>query len=52
MVEFCDVNGTRQVLELYGLDAREFQHENDHLDGVLFVDRVKRLEEDKGDLVL
>ncbi|NIA02009.1 MAG: peptide deformylase [Nitrospirae bacterium] len=52
MVEFCDISGARQVLELFGLDAREVQHENDHLDGVLFVDRVKELEEDEGDLVL
>ncbi len=52
MVEFFDVSGVRQVLELFGLDAREVLHENDHLDGVLFVDRVKELEEDGGDLVL
>lgn len=52
MVEFCDVDGAKQVLELYGLDAREVQHENDHLDGVLFVDRVKELEEEGGDLIL
>lgn len=47
-VEFYDVAGVRQVLELYGLDAREVQHENDHLNGVLFVDRVKELEKGKG----
>ena len=51
MVEFHDMSGTRQVLELYGLDAREVQHENDHLDGVLFVDRVKELEKE-GSLLL
>jgi len=39
-VEFWNESGVRQVLELSGLDAREVQHENDHLDGVLFVDRL------------
>lgn len=39
-VEFFDVEGTRQILDLSGLDAREVQHENDHLDGVLFVDKL------------
>lgn len=41
MVEFFDVEGARQVLELHGLDAREFQHEYDHIEGVLFVDRIR-----------
>ncbi|MFH1534233.1 MAG: peptide deformylase [Nitrospirota bacterium] len=52
MVEFYDVSGTRQILELFGLDAREVQHENDHLDGVLFIDRAKELEKENGALVL
>lgn len=51
VVEFSDVSGTRQVLELFGLDAREVQHENDHLDGKLFVDRVKKREK-SGDMVM
>jgi peptide deformylase len=40
-VEFFNVEGARQILSLSGLDAREVQHETDHLDGVLFIDRVK-----------
>lgn len=53
MVEFYDVSGVRQILELFGLDAREVLHENDHLDGVLFIDRVKELEEEEeGNLIL
>lgn len=40
-LEFFDENGSRQILELNGLNARVVQHENDHLDGILFVDRVK-----------
>lgn len=41
-VEYQDLDGNRQVLELDGLNARVIQHENDHLDGVLFVDRMKK----------
>lgn len=46
-VAFFDVEGTRQILELNGLDAREVQHENDHLDGVLFVDKIVGKQEKK-----
>ncbi|MFH1284756.1 MAG: peptide deformylase [Candidatus Peregrinibacteria bacterium] len=44
-VEFFDVDGNRQSLELESLNAREVQHENDHLDGVLFIDKVGKKEE-------
>ncbi len=40
-VEFFDLEGTKHVLQLSGLNARVIQHELDHLNGVLFVDRVK-----------
>jgi len=33
--------GARQVVELTGWDARIMQHELDHLDGVLFIDKMK-----------
>ncbi len=39
-VEFRDVEGERHVLKLAELDARVMQHEVDHIDGVLFVDRL------------
>jgi peptide deformylase len=39
-VEFFDLDGGRQVFELEGLDARVVQHEKDHLDGVLFIDKL------------
>ena len=39
-VRYQDVDGNVMNMELLGLDAREFQHELDHLDGILFVDRV------------
>ncbi len=45
VVEFFDVEGARQVMELESLDARVVQHEMDHLDGVLFTDRVRELKE-------
>ncbi len=35
-----DENGNRFSLEVEGLSARLFQHETDHLDGILFTDRL------------
>ena len=42
-----DAEGKRCAAELQGFAARVFQHELDHLDGVLFLDRVRGL----GDLI-
>jgi peptide deformylase len=39
-----DREGGRQELQLVGFQARVVQHENDHLDGVLFFDRMPSLE--------
>ncbi len=39
-----DRRGNRIELDLEGYTARVAQHEIDHLDGVLFVDRMKSLE--------
>jgi peptide deformylase len=36
-----DRTGKRQVIEAQDLLARALQHEIDHLDGVLFVDRLR-----------
>lgn len=41
-----DVRGKWFEVEGDELLARAFQHENDHLDGVLFIDRVSRLKRD------
>lgn len=38
-----DENGQEFKLDVEGLAARLFQHENDHLDGILFVDRLSPL---------
>lgn len=40
VVEGLDVDGQPIKFELSGFQARVFQHEIDHLDGVLFTDRL------------
>ncbi|MDH3355339.1 MAG: peptide deformylase, partial [Chromatiales bacterium] len=35
-----DVNGEEQQIESEGFEARAIQHELDHLDGMLFLDRL------------
>ena len=42
-VEGLDPDGTPLVMEVSGLLSRALQHEIDHLDGVLFIDRVSPL---------
>jgi peptide deformylase len=39
-VNYFDRNGAEQSRVVEGLTAGTFQHEVDHLDGVLFLDRV------------
>jgi peptide deformylase len=41
MVEFTDMEGENHALKLDGLNARVVQHEIDHLNAILFIDRVK-----------
>jgi peptide deformylase len=48
-VRGLDVRGEPQLLEASGLEARVLQHEIDHLDGVLILDRTSR-EQRKGAL--
>jgi peptide deformylase len=43
-VSALDRNGKRFELELKDFPARVVQHENDHLDGVLFFDRMRSME--------
>jgi peptide deformylase len=45
-VKGLNQNGKEQVIEATGLLARCFQHEMDHLDGTLFVDRLRGLQKD------
>lgn len=44
-VEFFDLEGERHSLTLEGLNARVVQHENDHIDGILFIDRIQQMED-------
>ena len=46
VVKGLDRNGTEQQLEGTGLLARAFQHEMDHLDGRVFVDRLRGIKRD------
>ncbi|HSI79563.1 MAG TPA: peptide deformylase [Solirubrobacterales bacterium] len=41
-VRAADINGEPLLLEASGLEARVLQHEVDHLDGVLILDRADR----------
>ena len=41
-----DRDGEERVVEATGLLARAFQHEMDHLDGCVFVDRLRGLQKD------
>jgi peptide deformylase len=41
-----DLDGVERSIEASGLLARCFQHEMDHLDGTLFVDRLRGLQKD------
>ena len=46
VVKGLDRHGTEQQIEGMGLLARAFQHEMDHLDGTLFVDRLRGIKRD------
>ena len=40
IVKFLDVKNREQMLKLSGFNGRVVQHEIDHLDGILFVDKM------------
>jgi len=42
-VEYYDESFKKQILELDGLSARVFQHEYDHIEGILFTDKLSSL---------
>lgn len=44
-VEAYDKNGKKFTMNGSGLLAHIFQHETDHLDGILFIDKAKNLQE-------
>ncbi len=39
-IEAIDLNGKKVAKDISGFKARELMHENDHLNGVLFIDRI------------
>ena len=39
-VKYYDINGKEKIVEAEGFIARVIQHEVDHLDGILFIDRM------------
>jgi peptide deformylase len=41
MVEYQDFKGEVRNTQLSGISARCFQHELDHMNGILYTDRVK-----------
>jgi len=43
VVEGYNTDGDQIEIECEELHARVFQHEIDHLDGILFIDRLSRL---------
>lgn len=46
VVEFIDENNEKQVLRCTGFEAIAVQHELDHLDGYLFLDRISSIKTD------
>ncbi|NCB46955.1 hypothetical protein EOM81_08050, partial [bacterium] len=40
--EYTDLSGDTYEIEAEGLLARAIQHELDHLDGIVFVDRISK----------
>jgi peptide deformylase len=46
VVEFTDRTGQLRVIEASGFESVAIQHELDHLDGMLFLDRVSSLKTD------
>jgi peptide deformylase len=46
LVDALDVEGKQVILESVGFEAVAIQHEVDHLDGILFLDRVASIKTD------
>jgi peptide deformylase len=51
-IEASDLEGNRTVQEFSGLEARIFMHENDHINGVLYIDRIKGKERQRIEPIL
>lgn len=51
-VKALDKYGKEVVMDLEGFPAIVFQHEIDHLDGILFIDRAKKIYQADGDTLV
>ena len=47
LVKFLDRDNKEHIITLTGIDARCFQHEMDHLDGICFTSRVSKFKLDR-----
>ena len=45
-VKYFDETGAEKKLETAGFEAIVIQHEIDHLDGIIFIDRIKNIKRD------
>lgn len=45
-VEYLDINGTKKILKTSGFESIVIQHEIDHLNGIVFLDKVSSLKTD------
>ena len=46
-VEYYDRNGQKQSKKFTGFEAKCFCHENDHLDGILYIDKATKMYKDR-----
>lgn len=42
MLEYEDINGTTKTIKATGLMSVVFQHETDHVNGILFIDKIRK----------
>lgn len=45
-VKYLNINGKEQILKTSGFEAIVIQHEIDHLNGIIFLDKIKNLKRD------
>lgn len=45
-VEYTDLEGTKKILKTHGFESITIQHEIDHLDGFVFLDKVSSIKTD------
>lgn len=48
-VEYTDINGKKKIKNASGMESVVIQHETDHLDGIVFLDRAEEKKQEKSD---